>query len=154
MARNVRRGLTSEPKDLSPWPKYFYNAEGSRLFGEITKLPEYYQTRTELSILKEKSREIVLEARCRELVELGSGDATKTRALLDTMFEVVSPDGSLRYVPLDVSEGALRECARLLEEYPGLKIRGYVGDYGNSLHRLLEETGKDGGRLMIFSAVP
>ncbi len=151
MARDIRMGLTAEPKDLSPWPKYFYDGEGSRLFGEITRLPEYYQTRTELSILKEKAREIVSEARCRELVELGSGDATKTHTLLGAMFEVVSPDGSLRYAPLDVSEDALRESARrLLEEYPGLEIRGYVGDYANSLHRLHKETGKDGGRLVIF----
>jgi uncharacterized SAM-dependent methyltransferase len=52
MAREVRTGLLSSPKDLSPWPKYFYDVKGSELFEEITALPEYYQTRTELSILE------------------------------------------------------------------------------------------------------
>jgi L-histidine N-alpha-methyltransferase len=85
MAREVRTGLLSSPKDLSPWPKYFYDVKGSELFEEITALPEYYQTRTELSILEEKAPEIVARTRCRELVELGSGSASKTRTLLDAM---------------------------------------------------------------------
>src|SRR5919107_4567416 len=93
MARDVRAGLLNMPKDLSPWPKYFYDAEGSRLFERITELPEYYQTRTELSILKEKAREIVARARCREIVELGSGSASKTRTLLDAMLETPAHDG-------------------------------------------------------------
>ena len=73
MAKNVRAGLLSTPKDLSPWPKYFYDERGSKLFEEITALPEYYQSRTELSILEEKAPEIVARTRCQELVELGSG---------------------------------------------------------------------------------
>ncbi len=55
MARDVRAGLLGEPKDLSPWPKYLYDAEGSRLFEKITELPEYYQTRAELSILRDRA---------------------------------------------------------------------------------------------------
>jgi L-histidine N-alpha-methyltransferase len=153
MARNVRSGLRSKPKDLSPWPKYFYDAKGSELFEEITELPEYYQTRTELSILREKSEEIVSRTGCRQLVELGSGSARKTRALLDAMLRSV-PDGrAVRYMPLDVSESALRESGeRLLEEYPGLEIRAYVGDFDHSLGSLLK--GPDGEeygcRLVIF----
>jgi L-histidine N-alpha-methyltransferase len=157
MAWDVRAGLLSSPKDLSLWPKYFYDAEGSRLFEQITELPEYYQTRTELSILREKAREIVSRARCREIVELGSGSASKTRTLLDAMLEARVPDESLNgrpacYVPLDVSESALRESGeRLLQEYPRLEISGYVGDFERSPARLLSDLGEErGGRLVIL----
>ncbi|MDQ4106130.1 MAG: L-histidine N(alpha)-methyltransferase [Actinomycetota bacterium] len=158
MAENVRTGLTSAPKDLSPWPKYFYDAEGSRLFEEITDLPEYYQTRTELSILRRMAEEIVSRTRCTELVELGSGSASKTRTLLDAMCGPRSP-GAVRprYVPLDVSESTLRESAgKLAEEYPGLKIHGYVGDFDRSVKRLLDARAREtdasgsGGRLVAF----
>src|SRR3989337_136206 len=81
MAEDVRAGLLNDPKDLSPWPKYFYDSEGSELFEEITILPEYYQTRTELSILRERAPEIVARTRCRELVELGGGSPSKERPL-------------------------------------------------------------------------
>ncbi len=147
MARNVRAGLLSKPKDLSPWPKYFYDHKGSELFEEITDLPEYYQYRTELSILKEKASQIVALTRCRELVELGSGSATKTRALLDAMIEAAQqgssggPGGTnpvVRYIPVDVSESPLKSSAkRLLEEYPSLEILGFVGDFDRSLKSLL-----------------
>ena len=152
VAEDVREGLLSEPKDLSAWPKYFYDAEGSRLFDEITEQPEYYQTRTELSILRERAYDVVSRTRCRELVELGSGSASKTRALLDAMFASTQGGEPIRYVPLDVSENALRESSeRLLEEYPGLEVRGYVGDFDHSLGRLLDESGTgDDGRLVIF----
>ncbi|MDP9480390.1 MAG: L-histidine N(alpha)-methyltransferase, partial [Actinomycetota bacterium] len=136
MARNVRAGLLATPKDLSPWPKYFYDAEGSRLFEEITRLPEYYQTRTEASIFRQRARQIVSRARWRELVELGSGSASKTRTLLDAMFEARAPgeEVRLRYVPLDVSESALKESGRrLIREYPELEIHGFVGDFERSL---------------------
>ncbi|CAA9450728.1 MAG: L-histidine N(alpha)-methyltransferase [uncultured Rubrobacteraceae bacterium] len=150
MAEDVRAGLLSVPKDLSPWPKYFYDARGSEIFEEITEQPEYYQTRTELSILEEKAPEIVRRTRCRELVELGSGSASKTRALLDAMME--AGEGPVRYVPFDVSESAVTGSAeRLLGEYPELEIRGYVGDFDRSLERLLERPDPDGpGRLVIF----
>jgi len=151
MARDVRAGLLSVPKDLSPWPKYFYDERGSELFEEITALPEYYQARVELSILRETADEIVERARCRELIELGSGSASKTRALLDTMRNTGGRfGGAIRYVPVDASESALRKSAeRLLEEYPGLEISGFVGDFDRSLGRLLGGLG-DGGRLVIF----
>ncbi len=150
MAEDVRAGLLGVPKDLSPWPKYFYDARGSELFEEITEQPEYYQTRTELSILEEKAPEIMRRTRCRELVELGSGSASKTRALLDAMME--AGKGPTRYVPFDVSESAVTGSAeRLFEEYPELEIRGYVGDFDHSLERLLERPEPDGpGRLVIF----
>lgn len=165
MAEDVRIGLTTDPKDLSPWPKYFYDVEGSRLFEEITRLPEYYQTRTERSILRGKAREIVCRTRCRELVEIGSGSASKTRILLNEMFGAhkrgESPAGgeeqTVRYVPVDVSESALRESGeRLLEEYDGLEICGYVGDFERLPDRLpknpahTDTGGGPSGRLVIF----
>ena len=153
MAEDVREGLLSDPKDLSAWPKYFYDAEGSRLFEEITEQPEYYQTRTELSILRERAGDIVSRTRCRELVELGSGSASKTRALLEAMFASSQGSGKhVRYVPLDVSESAVRESSeKLLEEYPALEVRGYVGDFDRSLGQLLggSNAEKD-SRLVIF----
>jgi L-histidine N-alpha-methyltransferase len=155
MVEDVRVGLLSNPKDLSPWPKYFYDSEGSELFEEITVLPEYYQTRTELSILVERAPEIVARTRCRELVELGSGSASKTRTLLDAMTAeqgryVQDP---ARYVPFDVSESALKGSAeRLLEEYPALEIHGFVGDFDHSLERLLARPRPANGlgRLVVF----
>jgi len=163
MARDVRAGLLSTPKDLSPWPKYFYDAEGSRLFERITELPEYYQTRTELSILRKRACEIVSRARCWEIVELGSGSASKTRILLAAMLEYTGVPGGkfngrpARYVPLDVSESALRESGeRLLKEYPELEISGYVGDFERSLAPLLSDLARvdveagRGGRLVIL----
>ncbi len=150
MAEDVRAGLLSQPKDLSAWPKYFYDERGSELFEDITELPEYYQTRTEASILEARSREIVERTRCRELVELGSGSASKTRVLLDAMAsEEVDP---FRYVPLDVSESALEGSAlKLLEEYPRLRIQGFVGDFEGPLERVFSGgEGEGGGRLVIF----
>ena len=148
MARDVRAGLSTTPKDLSPWPKYFYDAEGSRLFEEITAQPEYYQTGAELSILVGRSDEIVALTGCRELVELGSGSASKTRALIDAMFAADSAPP--RYMPLDVSESALRESGeRLVSEYPGLEIQGFIGDFDHSLGRLLGRP-SDRKRLVAF----
>jgi L-histidine N-alpha-methyltransferase len=156
MTGDIRTGLLSEPKDLSPWPKYFYDEKGSEIFEEITTLPEYYQTRAELSILKEKSSEIVARTRCRELVELGSGSASKTRALLGTMIEAHESSGSaepIHYVPLDVSESALKASAqRLVGEYPTLEVSGFVGDFDHSLEYLLAHPrqAEGFGRLVIF----
>lgn len=153
MAKDVRSGLLSEPKDLSQWPKHLYDAKGSRVFEEITEQPEYYQTGAELSVLREKAGEIIRRTGCRELVELGSGSASKTRALLDALIEASSEDGSsARYVPMDVSESTLREsCDEILCEYPDLEVIGYAGDFDRSLERffeLLPET--QDARLFIF----
>lgn len=158
MARDVREGLSATPKDLSPWPKYFYDAEGSRIFEEITELPEYYQTRTESSILETYAGDIFAKSGCRELVELGSGAASsKTRILVEAL--LATDRRPARYVPFDVSESALKESGeKLLAEYPDLEIKGYVGDFDKSLGTLLggsegRDSGRDderGGRLVIF----
>ena len=115
MAQEVREGLTRDLKELSP--KYFYDARGSELFDQITTLPEYYPCRAEREILNRRAPEIVDGAS--ELVELGSGMASKTRALLYAM----AGAGSLeRYVPFDVDQTVIDQCAEELAElYPGLR---------------------------------
>ena len=129
LAEDVRRGLARPPRSLPP--KYFYDARGSRLFEEITRLPEYYLTRAEREILEAWAPELVGEIRPEALVEFGSGSSEKTRILLDAMAEV----GCLRgYGPVDVSGEALEEAARgLVQRYPTLEVRGLVADFHEDL---------------------
>ncbi len=143
LAEDVLDGLTRPFKELPP--KHFYDARGSELFDQICELPEYYPTRTERSILEARAEDIVEMTGATELVELGSGSAEKTRVLLDAM----AAAGDLRrYVPIDVSETALRASAeQLIDEYPGLRVHGLVGDFERHLDRLPEP---DGQRLMCF----
>lgn len=125
LERDVRRGLTAEPKWLPP--KYFYDARGSRLFERITGLPEYYQTRTERSILRRITPALVEALEPRALVEFGSGSASKTRVLLDAM---AASGGLEGYGAIEVSESALRASARrLVQRYPGLRVIGIVADF-------------------------
>ena len=125
LASDVRKGLTGDPKELPP--KYFYDARGSALFDEITELPEYYQTRTERTILRRIAPALAASLHPTSLVEFGSGSADKTRVLLDAM----QATGSLRgFGPIDVSETALLESARrLTSRYPDLEIEGVIGDF-------------------------
>ena len=132
LADDVLDGLTRPLKELPP--KHLYDARGSELFDAICELPEYYQTRTERRILEEHADEIVERTGAVELVELGSGSATKTRVLLDAM----SRAGTLRrYVPVDVSATTVHAVAQLFcEEYPGLSVHGVVGDFERHLKHL------------------
>jgi L-histidine Nalpha-methyltransferase len=132
LADEVRDGLSRKLKELPP--KYFYDERGSRLFDEITTLPEYYPTRCEREILNRRAPEIVAETGAGELVELGSGTASKTRALLYAM----AGAGTLRrYVPFDVDPSVVEACAaELTELYPGLAVHGVVGDFGRDLDRI------------------
>lgn len=143
MEREVRLGLTAKPKELAP--KYFYDGRGSRLFEQITELPEYYPTRAEREILCQRSAEIVAAAGEPEtLVELGSGSAAKTRHLLSAMRDARC---LTTYVPVDISEQITRETAEaLVEEYPGLAVRGLVCDFEHDLERIPS----GGGRLVAF----
>ena len=144
MARDVRRGLMTIPKELSP--KYFYDERGSQLFERITELDEYYPTRAERQILTERSAEIVATAGSPPaLVELGSGSASKTRHLLSAMRDA----GCLEtYVPVDISEEITQQTAELLVgEYPGLAVRGLVCDFEHHLERI-PDTGDE--RLIAF----
>jgi L-histidine N-alpha-methyltransferase len=144
MARDVRAGLSSYPKELAP--KYFYDERGSQLFERITELPEYYPTRAEREILSERSAEILATAgRPSTLVELGSGSASKTRYLLDAMRDAGGLD---TYVPVDISEEITQQTAScLVDEYPGLAVRGLVCDFEQDLERIPPADGK---RLIAF----
>lgn len=138
LAEEVRDGLSRELKELPP--KYFYDERGSRLFDTITTLPEYYPTRCEREILNRRAPEIVAETGAGELVELGSGTASKTRALLYAM----AGAGTLRrYVPFDVDPSVVEACAEELTElYPGLAVHGVVGDFGRDLDRIPAGNGR------------
>jgi L-histidine N-alpha-methyltransferase len=132
LADDVLDGLTRPLKELPP--KHLYDARGSELFDAICELPEYYQTRTERLILQRHSDAIVARTGAVELVELGSGSATKTRVLLDAM----AAAGTLRrYVPVDVSATTVHAVAELFaHEYPGLSVYGVVGDFERHLGHL------------------
>jgi L-histidine N-alpha-methyltransferase len=122
-AEEILEGLRSPRKRISP--KYFYDAEGSRLFEEICDLPEYYPTRTEIAILETHAEEIARRiGPAPVLIEYGSGSSRKTRILLDCLFETAV------YVPVEISRAALDEAVRgLAEEYPALRIRPVCADY-------------------------
>jgi L-histidine N-alpha-methyltransferase len=139
---DVREGLTADPKWLPP--KWFYDTRGSELFDAITRLPEYYPTRAERAVLTAHAGDIAAITRAKTLVELGSGASDKTRLLLDALHG----GGSLgAFVPLDVSASALGETVvSVAEAYPGVHVRGIVGDFTRHLGSL--PTG--GGRLVAF----
>ncbi|MEJ7823833.1 MAG: L-histidine N(alpha)-methyltransferase [Solirubrobacteraceae bacterium] len=143
LADDVLDGLTRPLKELQP--KHFYDARGSELFDAICELPEYYQTRTERLILQRSAEAIVERSGAAELVELGSGSASKTRVLLDAMSEA----GTLeRYVPFDVSATTVHAAAdTLVQEYPGMSVHGVVGDFERHLTHLPDPVGP---RLVAF----
>jgi L-histidine Nalpha-methyltransferase len=127
-AEVVRAGLSSQPKQLPPW--LFYDAAGSELFEQITRLPEYYLTRLERQILSEAAADMIAAAadgqRLR-LVELGAGSADKTRTLLSA---ALAHQGTVPYLPVDVSESALQiACARIETELPLVETAPVVADY-------------------------
>ena len=137
---DVRSGLTAEPKDLPP--KWFYDERGSELFERITRLPEYYPTRAERSILEECRHGIPPFTGADTIVELGSGTSEKTRLLLDAFTDRRQ---LRRFVPFDVSEDTLRRAsATLPEEYPGVEVHAIVGDFDHHLAAL-----PGGGRQMV-----
>jgi L-histidine N-alpha-methyltransferase len=132
LAEDARRGLGSTPKSLPP--KYFYDERGSRLFEEITRLPEYYPTRTETAILESASPGIVSAVDPDELVEIGSGSSRKTRLLIEAMG---LPREAGRYVAFDLSESALGDALRALHEsYSWLELRGVLGDFETDIPRI------------------
>ncbi len=147
MARDVRLGLSMEPKELAP--KYFYDEIGSQLFEQITELDEYYPTRAEREILANRSGEIVAAAGDPEtLIELGSGSASKTRNLLTAMRDA---DCLGTFVPVDISEQVTRDtAAALVTEYPGLTVNGVVCDFERDLERLAKDEGNRGSRMIAF----
>ncbi|MFI0924940.1 L-histidine N(alpha)-methyltransferase [Streptomyces sp. NPDC021012] len=137
---DVLHGLSRLPKELPP--KWFYDARGSELFEEITRLPEYYPTRAEREILVARAPEIAAATGARTLVELGSGSSEKTRFLIDALLP-----GLEAYVPVDVSESALVGAAEtLLADRPDLWVHALVADFT----RGLALPGAPGPRLVAF----
>jgi dimethylhistidine N-methyltransferase len=145
-ARDLAAGLTAEPKHLSC--RYFYDHEGSRLFAAICELPEYYLTRAETEILQSHAREIAsLFPDEVTVIELGSGNAVKTRLLLEALLpphhalssvgERVRVRGRVRYVPIDICRPVLEEsAAELLQRFPQLEIVAVAGEYHEGLRHL------------------
>jgi L-histidine N-alpha-methyltransferase len=142
LRRDVSDGLQKTPKSLPP--KWFYDAVGSELFDQITRLPEYYPTRAEAEILRARSAEVAFASEADTLVELGSGTSEKTRMLLDALRDC----GSLRrFVPFDVDAGILSTTATAIQhEYAGVEIRAVCGDFEEHL----TEIPSGGRRLFVF----
>lgn len=140
LREDARIGLAATPKWLPP--KWFYDARGSELFEEITRLPEYFPTRTERELLRVSAAHVAEATSAQILVELGSGSSDKTRLLLAAL----TAHGTLeRYVPQDVSEAALVSATgQLADEFPELTVHGIVSDFTDTLHNLPR-----GGRRMI-----
>ena len=132
-AEEVAEGLLSQPKTLPC--KLFYDAVGSALFEEITELPEYYLTRTELAILRESSEEMARAVGTGvTVVELGAGTATKTATFLEAL---ARRQMRVEYVPVDISPAALREARERLQwELPSVSVRPVVADFSEGFHFL------------------
>jgi L-histidine N-alpha-methyltransferase len=123
MLTDVLAGLGGAPKALPS--KYFYDETGSRIFDEITQLPEYYPTRTETKIIQSHAREIASTlGEGALLIEFGSGSSSKTRMLLDEMQDMAG------YVPVDVSGDYLQQVADGLQtHYPHIPVHPVVADF-------------------------
>ncbi|MCH8945204.1 MAG: L-histidine N(alpha)-methyltransferase [Proteobacteria bacterium] len=121
--REIVDGLSGEVKKISP--KYFYDQRGSQLFDEITRLPEYYLTATELGIMRDNMDEIcALVGERASLIEFGSGSSLKTRLLLDHLPALAA------YVPVDISGDYLHACAaQIRDEYPHVDVLPVVADF-------------------------
>jgi L-histidine N-alpha-methyltransferase len=151
VATAVRVGLAALPKCLPPW--LFYDEAGSRLFDEITNLPEYYLTRTERAILARHADEVL--ARAAEgasrrvqlrIAELGAGSAEKTRILLRA---AVAQQGDVLYEPVDVSATALLVAqSRIEREIPAVRVRPLAMDYTNGF--AFQPTGPGERRLVLY----
>ncbi|MEP6788277.1 MAG: L-histidine N(alpha)-methyltransferase [Acidobacteriota bacterium] len=141
-AEDVLTGLSSTPKALSS--KYFYDDEGTRLFQEIMKLPEYYLTGCENEIFSTQTDAIFRvfangDGRF-DLIELGAGDGTKTAVLVD---HFLKQNADISYSPIDISQEALDFLsAKFTAEFPTLKIETRNGDYFQILESLRNGNGR------------
>jgi dimethylhistidine N-methyltransferase len=140
---DLKQGLARQRKSISP--KYFYDAAGSGLFDQICTLPEYYPTRTELSILQTHAREIAFHLGPHaEILEFGAGSMQKVRVLLDAM------DRPSRYIPVDISgEHMYEAAAKMSIAYPHLQVEPLVADYTQDMV-LPPDMPPDGRRVGFF----
>jgi L-histidine N-alpha-methyltransferase len=138
-ADEVIQGLLSRPKNLPC--KLFYDDRGSALFEEITRLPEYYPTRTELEILEESSTDIAQATGTPvSIVELGAGTATKTGTLIQAF---ARRQMRAKYFPVDISSGALAHAKkRIKQECPGVLVRPVIADFSNGFGFLQDIPGR------------
>lgn len=141
---DILSGLLTTPKSLPP--KYFYDEEGSRLFNLICETPEYYLTRTEISILSEHAGEILGKIpNPIRIIELGSGKSSKTRLLLDSSAEISS------YVPIDISkEQLLSSTQSLAQRFPHIPMLPICADYTQLQALPLMDDGKAAHPLVFF----
>lgn len=140
----VLRGLSAEPKHLPP--KFFYDKHGSELFDRITRLDEYYPTRTEIAILDERASEIAeLTGRDSLLIEYGSGSSRKVGVLLDAL------QGDVTYIAIDISRKHLVEsCSRLAKAYPAVEVIAVCADYSKSFPLPTLSHGDSENKLVFF----
>ena len=140
---DILKGLRSYPKYISP--KYFYDNKGSELFEEITKLDEYYPTRTEKSIISTIVNKLNLDFFDISIIELGSGDASKIRILISQIPEKYLE--TIKYYPIDISQSAIEKSSEILaDEFPMIGINGIVADF---IHQKIMVP-KIGNRLFCF----
>lgn len=133
LCRTLLAGLTAGQKSISSL--FLYDAVGSKLFEEITRLPEYYPTRTEKKLLRRFATLLASWENPLNVVEIGSGDCSKISILLEGIPSHRWP--SIRYTPVDVSRDAIRDAAQGLQgKFPGIKIHGLVADFTRHLHHL------------------
>jgi L-histidine Nalpha-methyltransferase len=143
IAADVRAGLWQAPPSLPA--RWFYDERGSRLFDEITRLPEYYPTRRETEILRAHSTEVVQLTGARTVLELGSGTSTKTRLLLEAF---TNGGRRIQFVPIDVSAAVLTESAEIIaRDFPTAAVHPVVADFNEPYGTL---PGQPGERLVIF----
>lgn len=145
-ALEVLTGLTERPKRLNS--RWFYDDEGSRLFQKIMSLPEYYPTDLETEIFEGKGSDIAAHfaGRSLDVVDLGAGDGSKTFLLLE---HLRAAGADVRYVPIDISEGAMASLYERVEAVlPGLPVQGVVGDYVSGLRWLSTQDERE--RLVLF----
>lgn len=150
LSRDVMRGLTTTPKALPS--KLLYDDRGSQLFQQIMNLPEYYPTDCEMEILSEQSAAILARLQQNsdktafQVIELGAGDGTKTRQLLQTMLQAGVPT---TYLPIDISEEANQSLKKALSPVlPQLDIKPITGEYFRALEQAAERPGAQ--RLVLF----
>ena len=133
VTREILAGLCSEQKHISSM--FFYDAAGSKLFEEITRLPEYYLTRTEMSLIEEAARQINGQLYNMDIIEIGSGDCSKISILLGMIPEEAI--NSIRYIPVDVSQAAIEESADILSSnFNNITIHGIVADFITQLNMI------------------
>ncbi len=147
-ADDVLRGLSATPKFLSS--KYFYDDEGSRLFQEIMKLPEYYLTRAEFEIFSTRTKEIFAafteKSKSFDLIELGAGDGTKTAVLIDYFLKQTA---DFSYLPIDISQEAIDFLTgKFKNEFPHLSMNAKTGDYFRILETLKTESKR--AKIILF----